>query len=72
MDAVGQTDLGERIERHCLAFLVGEAGVNERQLDVTQRVGARQQVERLENETDFPVPDPGELVVIHLAGVDPV
>ena len=72
VDAVSQTDLCQGLERHSFAFLVGEAGINQRQFDVAQRVGARQEVERLENETDFLVPNPGELVVIHLADVNTI
>ncbi len=38
-----------------------DAGVDQRQLDVVQRGGARQQVERLEDEADLAVPHPREL-----------
>src|SRR5438094_849078 len=44
-------------------LLVLEAGVYERQLDVVQRVGARQQIERLEHEADLLVANPRQLVV---------
>ena len=53
----------------------GHSGVDERQLDVMQRVGARQQVERLEDEADFLVADTRQLVVAqiaHLLAVQPV
>ena len=59
--------LRQRLQRDLAAFLGGHAGVNQRQLDVVQRVGARQQVEGLEDEADFAVADFGELVVVHLA-----
>jgi len=48
------------------------AGVDQRQLDVVQRVGARQQVERLEDEPDFLVPDAGQLIVSQIADLLPV
>ncbi len=41
----------------------GHAGIDQRQLDVVQRGGARQQVEGLEDEADFLVADAGQLVV---------
>ena len=42
------------------------AGVDERQLDVVQGAGARQQVEGLEDEADLAVADRRQLVVVHL------
>ena len=48
-------------------LLLGHAGVDQRQLDVVQRGGARQQVEGLEDEADLAVADRGQLVVVHLA-----
>ena len=67
MDAVGQADAGQRLHRDLPAFVRGNAGINQRQFHIAQRVGARQQVECLENKTDFAVADFGELVVVHLA-----
>ena len=72
MDTVGQSDLRQRLQGRFLAFLVGQAGVNQWQFHVAQRIGARQQVERLENKADFLVPDPRKLVVVHLTDVDAV
>ena len=43
-----------------------DAGVDERQLDVVQRAGARQQVEGLEDEADLAVAHRRQLVVVHL------
>src|SRR5438093_1860783 len=40
---------------------------HERELHVVERGRARQQIERLEHEADLFVPDPGQLVVVHLA-----
>ena len=51
-----------------LDALVGRhAGVDQRQFHIVQRGGARQQVERLENEADFLVADARQLVVGHRA-----
>ena len=47
------------------ALLALHAGVDQRQLDVVQRVGARQQIERLEDEADLLVAHPRELAVVH-------
>src|SRR5438552_4124514 len=43
--------------------------VDERQLDVVERRGARQQIETLKDESDFLVPDRGELVLRHARDV---
>ena len=51
------------------------AGIDQRQLHVVQRRRAGQQVERLEDEPDLPVPDAGQLVVGEprdLLAVEPV
>ena len=45
---------------------LGDARVDERQLDVVEGGGARQQVEGLEDEADLAVADGGQLVVVHL------
>jgi hypothetical protein len=51
-----------------------DAGVDQGQLDVVQRVGAGQQVEGLEDEADLAVADVGQFVVAHrrdiLAGLN--
>ncbi len=48
------------------------AGVDQRQFDVAQGVGAGQQVEGLKDETDFAIADFGQLVVIQFADVGAV
>ena len=56
-------------------FLGRHAGVDQRQLDVVQGAGAREQVERLEDEADLLVADPGQLgvgQVRHALPVEPV
>ena len=45
----------------------GYARIDQRQLHVVQRSGARQQVEGLKNKADFLVADARQLVVGHLA-----
>ena len=49
------------------AILGRHAGIHQRQFDVVQRAGARQQVEGLEDEADLFVADARQLVVVHLA-----
>ena len=72
MDPVGQADVAQGLQRHLPPFLGGHAGVDQGQLDVAQRVGARQQVEGLEDEADLLVADLRQLVVVHLAHLDAV
>ena len=45
----------------------GDAGVDQRQFDVVQRGGAGQQIEGLEDESDFLVADAGQFVVVQFA-----
>jgi hypothetical protein len=64
----------------CLAglfpsLLTSNPGVDQRELDVVQAGGPRQQVESLEHEADLLVPDPGQLVVLQLrypVAIEPV
>src|SRR5215213_9449999 len=62
-----ELDLLERAAGAGVAILGLHPRVDERQLDVPQRRGPRQQVEGLEHEANLLVADPGELVVVHLA-----
>ena len=58
-----------------LALVGGDACIHERQLDVMKRRGARQKIERLENESNLLVPHARQLVVSHLRyqrAVEPV
>src|SRR5215213_2159196 len=43
--------------------------VDQRQLNIVQRSRAREQIERLKNETDFLVANASKLVVVHLRNV---
>ena len=49
------------------AFVRGNAGIDQRQLDVVQRGGAGQQIEGLKHEADFFVADAGQFVVVQFA-----
>ena len=64
---VAELDSLERRTRSRLPIRRADPCINERQLHIVQRRCARQQIERLEHEPDFLVPDPGQLVVVHLA-----
>src|SRR6202040_2880284 len=68
--AISQTHGRQRGDRP-LAPASG-ASVDERHLDVVERGGARNQVERLKDETDLSIPDHGEMVVIELGHIGAV
>jgi len=72
---VGETDRAERVLR-TLAVLGGRGiAVDERQLDVLARAGARQQVEALEDEADAHVAQHRALIggePAHVPSVEPV
>jgi len=63
LDAIREPDQRQRLARAAPALLVLDPGVDQRQLDVVERVGARQQVEGLEHEADLVVAHPRQLVV---------
>ena len=69
MQALAQPDIGHGLAGARDPLRLAQAGVDQRQLDVVQRIGARQQVERLEHEADLAVADVGELVVHHRGDV---
>jgi hypothetical protein len=48
-----------------VALVRGNAAVDERQLHIAQRVGPREEIERLEDKPDLAVADVRELVVLH-------
>jgi hypothetical protein len=54
----------QHLDGALVPLLLRHAGVDQRQLDVVQRRGARQQVERLEDEADVLVADARQLVVV--------
>ena len=58
---------GEGALRAGNAFLRRNPGVDQRQFDIVQSRGPRQQIEGLEHEPDFLVPDSRQLVIIQFA-----
>jgi hypothetical protein len=70
-----EADVGERLLGAFNALGGWSAVIDERQLDIVERACARQQVEGLEDESDFLVPDSREFIVIQFADeltVEPV
>src|SRR5918996_3800142 len=61
MDPVEQPDPLQRLVHQGPALGGGHAAVLQRQLDVVEHVEVADQIERLEDESDGPAPDPGPL-----------
>ena len=59
----------QRVLGAAATLVAGHAGVHERQLDVVQGAGARQEVERLEDEADLLVADAGQFVIVQFRDV---
>src|SRR5829696_10579922 len=59
----------ERFLRHFMSLRRANTTVNQWQLNVVKRSRAREQIERLENETDFLIANASKLVVVHLGDV---
>ena len=73
--AIAEADTLQSMRRLRAPLPCREAGVDQRQLHVVQRVSARQQIERLEDEPDFLVPNARQFVVLEvtdLLAVEPV
>src|SRR5512141_2538024 len=72
--ASGEPDDLEAVPRLLLATLlaVAVARVDERQLDVLERGSPREEIERLEDETDLAVPDLRAFVAVEARDVHPV
>ncbi len=68
--ALAEPDPLQGAARPFPALAARHAGVDQRQLDVLQRVGARQQVEGLEDEADLLVADGRELAVVEPLDLD--
>ena len=66
---VGQTHRLQGLCRDLPAFRHRDSLVDQRQLDVVKDVGAGDQVEGLEHETDLLVADLGQLILLHRADV---
>ena len=69
IDPLSETDLQQRRERAAPALWSGNAGIGQRQLDVGERSGSRDEVETLKHETDIPVADVGQGVFVDPADV---
>ena len=67
MHARFQAHRGQRAFGALDALFTGDAGVDQRQLDVVQGGGAGQQVEGLKDEADFFVADARQFVVVQFA-----
>ena len=65
--AAGQADRVQRLHGALVRARAGDIGVEQRQFDVLQRAGARQQVELLKHESDLLVADLGQFVAVELA-----
>ncbi len=53
--ALAEPDLLQLVQRARMPVACGHVGIHQRQLDVLERAGARQQVELLEHEADAPL-----------------
>ena len=58
--AIAPPDINHRLGGALLPVLGIDPGINQRQLDVAQAGGAREEVERLKNETDLAIADRGQ------------
>ena len=70
--AVGKADLGERLERQTPPLGRRHAAIDQRQLDILDRRGARQQVEALEDEAEEMTADPRLMAGVEVADADAV
>ncbi len=59
----------QRLLGHLVTLRAGNAPVNQRQLDVVQSGGARQQIESLKDEPDFLIANTREFIIVHLRNV---
>src|SRR6185295_1375262 len=69
---INQSDEQQGLGGHGPLLAHGKSTIKQRELNVLQRAGARNQVEALENEPDFLIPDFGESVGSLPADVFPV
>src|SRR6266850_1767965 len=65
MHPVAQPDVVQRLLGQLTAVCSRNAGVDQRQLDVLQRRGSSEKIERLEHEPDLLVTHRCQLVVLH-------
>ena len=67
--AIGQIDGGKRLFGHLVPLGSGNAAVDQRQFDIVQGRGSRQQVESLKDKAHFLIANASQLVVIHFRDV---
>src|SRR6185295_10053786 len=72
VEPVREADRAERLQGALPALARADAAVDERELHVLERGGARQEVEALEDEPDQPVPDDRAGVVAPPGHVDAI
>ena len=63
-------DLGQRLHGELAALAAGRAAIDQRQLDIFGRRGARQQIVALEDEADIEVAQLRAAVAVEPAGID--
>ena len=64
LDAIAKLNALQRFDCPLSSFVAGDPGINERQLDVVESGGARQQVERLKDEPDLAIAYARQLVLV--------
>jgi hypothetical protein len=69
--ALGEIDVRDGVAGAFEPLDLHHAAVDQRQLYVLKGRQSRQQVEGLEDEPDFPVPDMRQIVVVHVADETP-
>ena len=69
VDAVTKPDAVQRVQSNFAPLFRADPRIDQRQLDIVQGIGARQQIERLKNEADLPISNLGQLIIVHLAHV---
>ena len=69
MDAIAQANIFQHLRRARFAPFGIDSGIDEWQLDITQRRRSWQKVKRLKHEADFPIANGCELVVVHFRNV---
>src|SRR5262249_51634749 len=72
MNTVTKTHVRQYLGRAFYAPLGLDAGIDERQLDITQGCRSREKIESLKDETDLAIANGRKLVVIHFGDVFPV
>src|SRR5215467_9935243 len=66
---VTKSYLTQHVRRALTPRLRIDAGINKRELDISQAVGARKKIERLKNKTDLAIANARQFVVCHAGNV---